>query len=140
ERAELEQQSIEKLRAAGIRVIGPNCMGLYVPEAGLSFMPGLPVEPGDTAFISQSGANAGDFVRQAGTRGVRFSKVISYGNAADLKESDFFAYAADDPGTRAIFAYIEGVREGRRFFETLKQVARRKPVVILKGGRTEAGT
>jgi acyl-CoA synthetase (NDP forming) len=140
ERTELEQQSIEKLRAAGIRVIGPNCMGLYVPEAGLSFMPGLPVEPGDTAFISQSGANAGDFVRQAGTRGVRFSKVVSYGNAADLKESDFFAYAAEDPNTRAIFAYIEGVREGRRFFETLRWAARRKPVVILKGGRTEAGT
>lgn len=140
ERTELEQQAIEKLRAAGIRVIGPNCMGLYVPSAGLSFMPGLPVEPGDTAFISQSGANAGDFVRQAGMRGVRFSKVISYGNAADLKESDFFAYAAADPHTRAIFAYIEGVREGRRFFETLKWAARRKPVVILKGGRTEAGT
>lgn len=140
ERTELEHRVIERLRSAGIRVIGPNCMGLYVPAAGLSFMPGFPVEPGDTAFISQSGANAGDFVRQAGLRGVRFSKVISYGNAADLKESDFFAYTADDPETRAIFAYIEGVREGRRFFETLRYAARRKPVVILKGGRTEAGT
>lgn len=140
ERAELEQQVMERLRGAGIRVIGPNCMGLYVPSAGLSFMPGFPTEPGDTALISQSGANAGDFVRQAAARGVRFSKVVSYGNAADLKESDFFAYAADDPHTRAIFGYIEGVRDGRGFVEALKRAARRKPVVILKGGRTEAGT
>jgi acyl-CoA synthetase (NDP forming) len=139
-RTELEQQAIERLRGAGIRVIGPNCMGLYVPRSGLSFMSGFPVEPGDTAFLSQSGANAGDFVRQAALRGVRFSKVVSYGNAADLTECDFLAYAAEDPDTRAIFAYIEGVREGRRFVQTLKQAARRKPVVILKGGRTEAGT
>ncbi len=139
ERTELENQTMERLRAAGIHVIGPNCMGLYVPEAGLSFMPGFPTEPGDIAFISQSGANAGDFVRQAATRGIRFSKVVSYGNAAGLNECDFFDYAADDPGTRAIFAYIEGVRDGRRFVQTLRRAARRKPVVILKGGRTAAG-
>lgn len=139
ERSELEQRVMERLRAAGIRVIGPNCMGLYVPAAGLSFMPGFPLEPGDTAFISQSGANAGDFVRQAAVRGVRFSKVVSYGNAAGLNESDFFEYAAADPDTRAIFAYIEGVRDGRRFVSALKHAARRKPVVILKGGRTAAG-
>jgi len=139
ERTDLERRVMDRLRAAGVHVIGPNCMGLYVPAAGLSFMPGFPTEPGDLAFISQSGANAGDFVKQAGARGVRFSKVISYGNAAGLNESDLFAYAAKDPETRAVFAYIEGVRDGRRFVETLKHAARYKPVVILKGGRTEAG-
>lgn len=139
DRVELEQQAMARLRTAGIRVIGPNCMGLYVPSAGLSFMPGFPIESGHTAFISQSGANAGDFVRAAAARGVRFSKVVSYGNAADLNEADFFAYAADDPETHQIFAYIEGVRAGRRFVEALRHAARRKPVVILKGGRTAAG-
>src|SRR5215217_7892466 len=139
DRAELEQRAMARLRAAGIRVIGPNCMGLYVPSAGLSFMPGFPTEAGDVCLISQSGANAGEFVRQAAARGVRFSKVVSYGNAADLNESDFLEYAAEDPETRAICAYIEGVADGRRFVTTLRRAARRKPVVILKGGRTGAG-
>lgn len=139
ERSDLERQAISRLQGAGIRVIGPNCMGLYVPASGLSFMGGLPTRPGTTAFISQSGANAGDFIRTGAERGVYFSKVISYGNAAGLKESDFFDYAAEDDGTDAIFAYIEGVREGRRFVEALRRAARQKPVAILKGGRTSAG-
>src|SRR5262249_49929056 len=140
ERGGLERLVLEKARAAGIRIIGPNCMGLDAPESGLSFMPGFPTHAGDTAFISQSGANAGEFVRYAGARGVRFSKVASYGNAADLNECDFLEYAAQDPETRRIFGYIEGVRDGRRFVKVLKEAAGRKPVVILKGGITEAGS
>ncbi len=139
DRTQLEQQVMSRLKEAGIRVLGPNCMGLYAPTAGLAFMPGFPVEPGDTALVSQSGANAGEFVRQASERGVRFSKVFSYGNATDLNESHLLEYAAADPATKAIFAYIEGVRDGRRFVEVLRQAARQKPVVILKGGRTGAG-
>ncbi|HXF50348.1 MAG TPA: CoA-binding protein [Dehalococcoidia bacterium] len=139
ERAALERRILERCRELGIRVIGPNCMGLYVPASGLSFMPGMPKEPGTVAFISQSGANAGDFCRTAGARGVRYSKVISYGNGADLREIDFFAYCAEDPDTEVIAAYIEGVKDGRRFLEVLRYAASRKPVVILKGGRTDAG-
>lgn len=139
ERSQLEQQVMTRLREAGIRVLGPNCMGLYSPTGRVAFMPGFPTEPGDTALVSQSGANAGDFVRQAAERGVRFSTVWSYGNAADLNEADLLAHAAADPATRAVFAYIEGVRDGRRFVEVLREAARVKPVVILKGGRTGAG-
>jgi len=139
ERAEMEKQAVRRARELGIRIIGPNCMGLYVPSAGLSFMPGLPTESGPVAFISQSGANAGDFIRVTAVRGIRYSKVISYGNAADLDESDFFEYCAADPETRVIAAYIEGVKDGRRFLQALRKAARVKPVVILKGGRTEAG-
>lgn len=139
ERSQLEQQVMVRLREAGIRVLGPNCMGLYSPTARLAFMGGFPTEPGDTALVSQSGANAGDFVRQAGERGVRFSTVWSYGNAADLNETDLLAHAAADPATRVICAYIEGVRDGRRFVQVLREAARAKPVVILKGGRTGAG-
>ncbi len=139
EREELEREVLEKLTAAGIRVIGPNCMGLYVPQSGLSFMRDLPTEPGHVAMVSQSGANAGGFVRYAGARGVRFSKVISYGNGAQLTESDFFEYLATDADTRAVFAYIEGVRDGRRFLRAVRACAERVPVVILKGGRGEAG-
>jgi acyl-CoA synthetase (NDP forming) len=114
-------------------------MGLYVPSAGLSFMPGLPKEPGPVALISQSGANAGEFIRTTAQRGVRYSKVISYGNAADLDESHFFEYCAADPETRVIASYIEGVKDGRRFLQALRRAAMAKPVAILKGGRTEAG-
>ncbi|MFN8556180.1 MAG: CoA-binding protein [Dehalococcoidia bacterium] len=139
ERTDMERAAIAKLKAAGIRVIGPNCMGLYVPSVGLTFGLDMPRQSGDVAFVSQSGANAGDFVRLAAARGVRFSKVVSYGNAADLNECDFYEYAAADPQTRAVFGYLEGVRDGRRFVRVLRAAARRKPVVILKGGRTASG-
>ena len=124
----------------GIRVIGPNCMGLCCPAAGLSFMPGLPTEPGPVGMVSQSGANAADVCRTGGARGLRYSKVISYGNAADLTESDFLDYLAEDPETKLIAGYIEGVKDGQRFLRTLAKAAAAKPVIILKGGRTEAGS
>jgi acyl-CoA synthetase (NDP forming) len=139
ERIELEQRVLDRARALGIRAIGPNCMGLYVPSSGLSFMPDMPKEPGPVAFISQSGANAGEFVRLGALRGLRYSKVISYGNAADLSEADFFDYCAADPETEIITAYIEGVKDGQRFLRALRTTAMKKPVAILKGGRTEAG-
>jgi acyl-CoA synthetase (NDP forming) len=139
ERAELERRAVDRARQFGIRVIGPNCMGLYVPSAGLSFMPGLPKQSGPVAFVSQSGANAGNFIRTTAMRGVRYSKVISYGNAADLDESDFFDYCATDPDTQVIASYVEGVKDGRRFLEALRRAAAAKPVAVLKGGRTDAG-
>ncbi|MFX1243303.1 MAG: CoA-binding protein, partial [Promethearchaeota archaeon] len=137
--AALEKRVVERARELGVRIIGPNCMGLYVPSTGLSFMPGLPAESGPVAFISQSGANAGEFIRMTALRGLRYSKVISYGNAADLDESDFFAYCAADPETRVIASYIEGVKDGRRFLNAARRAGMAKPVAILKGGRTEAG-
>ncbi len=139
DRVELQEAIIERARALGIRVIGPNCMGLYVPESGLSFSPGMPRESGDVGFVSQSGGNAIEFVTGAAARGLRFSKAVSYGNAADLCEADFFDYLADDPDTRIVTSYLEGVTDGRRFATALKKCGSRKPVVILKGGRTEAG-
>jgi len=74
------------------------------------------------------------------SRGLRFSKVVSYGNALDLTEADFLDYLADDPETKVVGAYIEGTRDGRRLLEALRRCASRKPVVILKGGRTGAGS
>ncbi len=138
-RAELEHEIIARTKALGIRVIGPNCMGLYVPDEGLAFMGGFPKEKGRIALLSQSGANAGEFVSSGAVRGLRYSKVVSYGNAADLCDADFFDYIADDPETDIVASYMEGVRGGRRFVEALKKAAGKKPVAILKGGRTEAG-
>jgi acyl-CoA synthetase (NDP forming) len=140
DRAELQQGVAKRARELGMRVIGPNCLGLFVPSEGIAWISGLPKEPGPIAFISQSGANAAEFLFVAATFGLRFSKVMSYGNAVDLNESDFFDYCADDPDTEIVLAYIEGVKDGRRFRQALTKAASRKPVVILKGGRTEAGS
>jgi acyl-CoA synthetase (NDP forming) len=140
EMAETEKMVIEKLQNAGIRAIGPNCMGLYVPASRLAFMNGFPMETGNVFLLSQSGANAGEIVHELTSRGVRFSKAVSYGNGADLRAHDFLDYAANDPQTKVVAAYVEGVRNGREFFEALKRCARVKPVVVLKGGRTESGS
>jgi len=139
EAANLERRIVARAREAGIRLIGPNCMGIYCPSAKIAFMPASPVEPGPVAFLSQSGGNAGDVIFTAAPRGIRFSKIISYGNAADLNEVDFLEYLAEDAETEIIIAYIEGVRDGRRFVRALRHASARKPVIVLKGGRTEAG-
>ena len=140
DRLDLERQIVHRAREAGIRVIGPNCMGLYCPSAGLSFRFSLPREPGHLAFASQSGGNAADLEYQGAGRGLRFSKIISFGNASDLNESDFLDYLLEDPETKVIAMYLEGVKEGRRFLDLLRCSDGRKPVVLLKAGRTKAGS
>lgn len=140
ERAKMEQAIVARARESGIRIIGPNCMGLYVPASRLAMMPGQPPEPGPVGMVSQSGMNAGEFVRYAIPRGVRCSKVISFGNGADLKAADFFEYLAEDPETEIIVSYLEGIQDGPRLARVIRETAAKKPLVILKGGRTDAGS
>jgi len=135
----LQQELASIARQGGVRLIGPNCMGIYCPGTGLSYNPGLSKEAGRVGFLCQSGGNSLALAFMADFRSVRFSKVISYGNAADLNEADFLEYLAQDAETEIIAAYVEGVKEGRRFTKTLTQAAKTKPVMILKGGHTEAG-
>jgi acyl-CoA synthetase (NDP forming) len=99
----------------------------------------FPKESGNVMFVSQSGANAGDVVRGLGQRGVRFSKVISFGNGADLQAHHFFDYAVSDPETDLVTSYVEGVQGGRLFLDALRKLAAVKPVILLKGGLTGAG-
>lgn len=140
ERAKMEQAVVARARESGLRLIGPNCMGLYVPRSRLAMMPGQPPEPGPVGMVSQSGMNAGEFVRYGLPRGVRCSKVISFGNGSDLKAADFFDYLTDDPETDIIVAYIEGIQDGPRLAQAVRRAARAKPTAILKSGRTEAGS
>jgi len=114
-------------------------MGVYYPKVGLSFNHDLSREAGPVGGLFQSGGGAGEFVRYAALRGVRFSKVISYGNASDITESELLYYFAKDPETKLIAAYIEGVKDGREFIRALSYATARKPVIILKAGRGEAG-
>ncbi|MFB0561971.1 MAG: acetate--CoA ligase family protein [Candidatus Lokiarchaeia archaeon] len=135
----LEQKLLKISRKGDTRIIGPNCMGVYCPESGLSFMPGFPKRPGPVAFIAQSGALTEQVVYSGRLRGVGFSKVVSYGNAIDLDNPDFIEYLAEDPKTKIISTYIEGIKNGRRLIETLKEAVKKKPVIVWKGGQTERG-
>jgi acyl-CoA synthetase (NDP forming) len=135
----LEAELADLSRGTGIRIIGPNCMGIYCPASRMSFNANFPKESGPVGFISQSGGNAGGLISRVMSRGVRFSKAISYGNACDLNESDFLEYLAADPETTIIGLYLEGVKDGTRFRQALQEAAKEKAIVLLKGGITEGG-
>lgn len=136
------EQEIRDIAAKGIRVVGPNCFGIYCPRSGLTLLPGpdLSRKSGPVGFISQSGGMSIDFAHIGKWMGVGFSKMVSFGNGADLRETELLAYLGDDPETKVIAMYIEGVKEGEKFFSVLKDVAARKPVIVNKGGLTEAGS
>jgi acyl-CoA synthetase (NDP forming) len=136
--ARLERELVELARGK-TRLIGPNCMGAYCAESRIGFDSSHTGESGDVAFISQSGGHAINFIRRTGERGLKLSKGISYGNACDLSSIEFLEYFADDEKTAIIGIYIEGTKDGRKFFETLKAAAKKKPVIIWKGGRTPDG-
>ncbi len=135
----LEYEILEKARKLGIRILGPNCMGIYYPKLGLAFNHELPRDSGPVGGFFQSGGGAGEFVRYAALRGVRFSKIISYGNASDIDETELLNYFTYDSETKLIAAYIEGVKDGRKFVQALAQATKNKPVIILKTGRGRAG-
>lgn len=136
---ERERKIVEKARAGGVRIIGPNCMGLYSPAAGLSFFPGMPKDRGSIAFISQSGSLANILGLFSVERSVRYSKMISVGNAADLEVCDFLEYLGQDEETGVIALYLEGLEDGRRFLDLCREITPRKPVVLWKVGNTEGG-
>ncbi len=139
DRVKLESELVEVARRKGIRILGPNCMGIYCPQSRLSFSPAFPRESGPVGVVSQSGGNSIYLVRQAALRGVRFSKVISYGNASDINESDLLEYLANDADTRIIALYIEGIKDGKRFRRAMEEATKEKTVILLKGGATEGG-
>jgi len=140
EGAALEEQ-VQHIAARGIRVIGPNCFGVYCPRSGLTFPPGpdLSRRSGTVAFLSQSGGMAVDLAHMGQWMGLGFSKMISFGNGADLRETELLEYLYTDAETHVIAMYLEGLDEGRRFFDTLKTVTARKPVVVFKGGLSQSG-
>lgn len=123
----------------GVRVIGPNCMGVYSPEVGLAISPNMPARLGDVAFVSQSGSLTTMFATEAIKAGFATSKAVSMGNQMDLGAADFIHYLADDDQTKVITTYIEGPRDGRAFFEAVRYAGERKPVVLWKAGRTAGG-
>lgn len=141
---ELEREIGEVGRAGGTRVIGPNCIGLFSPKAGVVTYPqvlmkGVPGEPGSVGGFSQSGSFVDYLVWFLAEKGLRFSTIVSCGNECDLAAEDYLEYFGADEETRTIVAYMEGVKDGRRFFEVAREVGPRKPIILWKGGMSERG-
>lgn len=137
---ELERKLVKTCRKYKIRMLGPNCVGFmdtHVP-INASFAAGFPWK-GEIAFISQSGAMVLSILDWSHKVGLGFSKFISLGNKADLTETHFIENAAEDPYTKVILCYIEDVENGSHFLEVARRVSRKKPVIILKAGTSQAG-
>jgi len=122
-----------------IRIIGPNCAGIMNTETNLFASIEVRALPGNTAFITQSGALGGVALMMAEELGFGFSKFVSYGNRCDVDEADLIKYLEDDPQTKVIALYIEGLKEGRRFLAQVKKTVLKKPIIAIKAGKSKAG-
>jgi acyl-CoA synthetase (NDP forming) len=134
---ELEAELLAAARQAGTRLLGPNCMGVYSPAGGQTFIGGEPGRPGGISVISQSGGMAGEIIKVGEHRGLRFAKVATVGNSADVNPAELLRYLAADPETSVIGLYLEDPRDGRELYNALR--ATTKPVVVLVGGRSRQG-
>ncbi len=136
------EEEIRAIAGRGIRILGPNCFGIYCPKSGQTLLPGpnLSRQPGGVAFLSQSGGHSVDFGLIGKWRGVRFSKVVSFGNGCDLRETEMLRYLTQDPDTRVICMYIEGIADGPAFLPALQAAAMEKPVLVIKGGLSDSGS
>ena len=136
----LERQLIERAKQASFHLIGPNCMGIFNPKVGIRQNPyQYRGNVGPVGLISQSGTHCLTFALEAHREGVDVNKSVSFGNGVVLDSTNYLEYFGQDPEITVIGMYLEGVRDGRRFFEVLREVSARKPVLIWKGGRTEEG-
>lgn len=136
-----QEAMLAAARAGGVRLIGPNCFGLYNCNLGLnaSMGLGLPPKGGNISLVTQSGAYGMAIFGLARERRLRFAKILSHGNKADLADHEILDYFAGDDETRVLCLFLESVSNGRLFYEALARITQRKPVVIAKTGRSTAG-
>ncbi|MFQ5831887.1 MAG: acetate--CoA ligase family protein [Candidatus Thorarchaeota archaeon] len=136
--SKLEGELVKAAKSAGVRMIGPNCVGVSNTKLFNGTFTMMP-DSGNIALVSQSGALGGMIIYEARAKRIGMSKFASLGNAADVQFSEIIDYLGEDSGTTVIAMYVEGVDQGRTFFESLHEAARKKPVVVLKGGKSELG-
>ena len=141
EGAELQKQLTDIARAGNVRVIGPNCVGVINTANGFTTSETIPeaLRPGTIGIIAQSGVFGNIMLDRGPEENLYFSKVATLGNRCDVDESDVLAYLGRDEQTRVITAYLEGIKDGPRFRAALEETVPKKPVIILKSGRTSAG-
>lgn len=139
---DLQNLIVKTARDYGIRLVGPNCMGVMCTESKVasmfSYKPEL-VEKGDVSLISQSGTIFNLITRLAFDSGLKLDKAVSIGNQADLKDIDYLEYFGKDPDTKAVIAYLEGLTDGKEFIKRAREITTRKPVIIWMAGQTQAG-
>jgi acetyltransferase len=135
-----KQAMLDAAHAHTLRILGPNCIGMLMPHVGLNAsFAHIGAEPGELAFVSQSGALVTAMLDWAGSRGIGFSNFISLGEHADVDFGDLLDYLGSDAKTRAILLYIESIDESRKFMSAARAAARNKPVIVVKAGRSAAG-
>lgn len=139
--AALEREIVQRARAGGLRLVGPNTMGIYTafPDPFQATMASSTFLPGPVGLISQSGNLATSITSRFNRRGLGLSRVVSSGNEADLTVEDYLELLENDEQTKLVCLYIEGLREPRRFIDAAARITRRKPVLLLKGGASESG-
>jgi len=135
----LQDDLVRAAREGGMRLLGPNCLGIYTPRGRITFAEIGPKDVGHVGIVSQSGGLGTDIIRRGLSRGVKFSGLVTVGNCADVTPSDLLEFYLADPQTKVIGMYIETAKDGRRLFDILRNAKASKPVVILKGGRTSQG-
>lgn len=135
-----EKEVRDILDETGIRAFGPNCMGLTYPEKGIAFVPTVKQLSGNVGFLSQSGGVAIATYTSGVESGVGFSKMFSFGNQVDITPQELLDYLLDDEKTSVIGSYIEGTKNGRQILNSMKNAAMKKPVIVLKGGRSTEGS
>jgi len=135
-----ERKLMECARSSGVRILGPNIFGYYSSASSLNATFGPKgIRPGNVALVTQSGALGVAMMGKTAVEGMGLSAVISVGNKADLDEADLLEHLVEQPETRIIMLYIEGVRNGEKLIETLRRTTRKKPVVVIKSGRSQRG-
>ena len=135
----LENEVANIAKEGKIRFVGPNCMGIWSASGNLNLCFNQAPKRGAIAFVSQSGTFGGYLSEIANSKGYGLSKFISIGNQANITASEYLEYLAEDDDTKVIVFYIEGFKDGRRFFQLAKEVIKKKPIIIYKGGSTDAG-
>ena len=141
EKGRLLEQEILQYTKNGMRIVGPNCLGVYCQESKVTITEILevPAQKGDAAFLSQSGGHTSSFFYIGTNRGIPFNKVVSLGNQCDLTLQDFIEYMGFDDQIKVISCYVERLKDINRFFEVLGEVSQKKPVIFWKGGYTKEG-
>jgi acyl-CoA synthetase (NDP forming) len=140
----IEQEICRVARSKSIRVIGPNSIGIYCPASKLATFPqglmyDITTDGGPVGSFSHSGSFVDYLTYILTKKGIRFSKVVSCGNECDLNAVDFLEYFGQDRETKIIISYLEGIKDGRRFFELAREISKEKPIIVWKGGATELG-
>lgn len=139
---ELEKKMVDIARSGGVRIVGPNCMGIFTSRGRVNTVvpyARMPLDPGGVGFVGQSGWVSEIMLRLGSARGLRFSGIISIGNQSDLTLEDLIGYWGRDPNTRVIAAYVEGLKDPGRFVRLAKEICPHKPLIVWKAGSSEMG-